>query len=196
MQSIPSYLLGLSFMISSSVLADDSICNYESETVERTMGVIDSIKDLSKETADYVEEKRSCMVKFQAKIGEKWVKTHGFYVFGPETSENSACEKAVEKGKIRAITYLSPTELTHIAEQRCKEITPEKEPEVQFIEKRVFVDSETGARVDYNPVSRSLPCFLLSIFARYQYNNPRCNVFTERDNPYVADDALVVPYAY
>ena len=77
MQSIPPYLLGLSFMISSSVLADDSICNYESDTVERTTGVIDSIKDLSKETADYVEEKRSCKMKFHAKICEKWDKTHG-----------------------------------------------------------------------------------------------------------------------
>jgi hypothetical protein len=172
------FLSTLSLMVSASALAiNDPICDYKSETIEKTTGVIDYIKDISRKTQVYTQDKRSCMVEFQAKIGENWIQTHGVYVFGPEISENSACAQAVEKGKTRAISHLSPTQITHIAEQKCKESVPEKEPEIQVVENIVYVDSETGRRVKRNSVSRTIPCMLLAAFAPGPYNNRRCHAF-------------------
>ena len=192
MQRILHYLLVLSFMTGSIALANDPICDYKSETLEKTTGIIDSIRDISKETANYAEDRRICAVKFQAKLGDSWVPTHGFYVFGSDVSEDFACDQAIEKGKIRAIKYLSPTRLTHIAEQKCKEETP---PVVQVVEKHVYVDSRTGTYLEGNPTSGSLPCFLLSLFGPMGYSNPRCHAFTEV-NPYVAFDAPSEPYKH
>ena len=100
-------------------LAGDNVCEFTSETIENTRGYVSKIKDYSKKTAVYAEEKRICSVKFTAKLGENWVETHGFYVFGPEISENLACKKAVEKGKVKAVEQEYGSEIEYIAQQKC-----------------------------------------------------------------------------
>ena len=172
-------------------LAGDNVCEFTSETIENTRGYVSKIKDYSKKTAVYAEEKRICSVKFTAKIGKKWVETHGFYVFGPETSENLACKKAVEKGKVKAVEQEYGSEIEYIAEQKCIE-----KPEVKVVEKRVLVDRESGRVVTPNEGSGSLVCFAMSLFAPAKYNNPRCHAYVDNNNPYVHPDAPRVPYTY
>ena len=185
------FILSVSSALVTPGFAGDDVCEFTSQTFENTKGYVSEIKNYSKQTAVYAEEKRICSVKFKAKLDGKWVETHGFYVFGPEISENLACEKAVDKGKVRAVEYTYGSEIEYVAEQKCH-----AEPEVKIVEKRVLVDRRTGHILDRNERSGSLVCLALSIFGPASYNNPRCHAYTNNNNPYVQPDAPRVPYTY
>ena len=171
--------------------AGDDVCEFTSQTFENTKGYVSEIKNYSKQTAVYAEEKRICSVKFMAKLGKKWVETHGFYVFGPDETETSACKKAVEKGKVRAVKHEYGSEIEYVAEQRCI-----AKPEVKVVEKRILVDRKSGRVVTPNEGSGSFVCLAMSIFAPAGYNNPRCHAYVDNNNPYVQPGAPRVPHNY
>ena len=112
-------------------------------------------------------------------------------MFGPEISENLACKKAVDKGKVRAVEYTYGSEIEYVAEQKCH-----AEPEVKIVEKRVLVDRKTGNILDPNERSGSLVCLAFSILGPASYNNPMCHAYLDKNNPYVDPNAPVVPYTY
>ena len=189
-KNFTSGLLVASSFLAAPSLADDP-CEFISKTTENSKGYVSDIKNYSKQTAVYAEEKRICSVKFMAKLGEKWVKTHGFYVFGPDETENSACKKAVEKGKVRAVEHEYGSEIEYVAEQKCI-----AKPEVKVVEKHVLVDRKTGRVVTPNVASGSLVCLAMSIFAPAGYNNPRCHAYVDNNNPYVQPGAPRVTHNY
>ena len=80
----------------------ESECEYIDMTHVKTIGNIEQTRNYEQETAHYAEEKRVCAVKIDVKIGKNWVKTQDFYVFGPEMSQNDACNKAKDKAKPKA----------------------------------------------------------------------------------------------
>ena len=96
-------------------------CNYSDKTVVKTVGTIDAIWEYDYKVADYAEEKRICAVSFDAKIGKNWVKTSNFYVFGPEMSQNEACNKAKDKAKVSALEDNSPQVVNNKVEHICDE---------------------------------------------------------------------------
>lgn len=185
------FILSVSSALVTPGFAGDDVCEFTSQTFENTKGYVSEIKNYSKQTAVYAEEKRICSVKFAAKLGEKWVETHGFYVFGPDETETSACKKAVEKGKVRAVEHEYGSEIEYVAEQKCI-----AKPEVKVVEKHVLVDRKTGRVVTPNVASGSLICLTLSIFGPSKYNNPRCHAYVDNLDPYTSPDAPQVPHNY
>ena len=111
--------LTLSLLLSGSAYALDAAvvnCNYSDNTQVKSVGTIDGIRNFTSKTADYAEEKRICAVKFDAKVGKKWYKTKGFYVFGPDMSQTEACNKAKDKAKITVLEQHAPQLVTNDVE--------------------------------------------------------------------------------
>ena len=173
------YLVLPLILVCGSANALEVTCDYSDRTVVKTVGKIEKTRNFRKETADYAEEKRVCAVKFDAKIGNNWVETHDFYVFGPEMSENNACDKAKEKAKVKALVQFAAQNVTSIQEEICDETVEVKDNivEEKVIREVVYVDKETGQEVRRNEVSGSFSCLLLNIFSPTEYHNPRCDSF-------------------
>ena len=87
---------------------------------------LDGVRNYNSKATDYAEEKRICAVTFDAKVGEKWYKTKGFYIYGPEMSQNEACNKAKDKAKVAVLEQHTPQLVTNDVEHACTEKTPEK----------------------------------------------------------------------
>ena len=114
-------------------------CEYSDKTTAEMMGQIDGIRNFQSKTKDYTEEKRVCAVQFEAKIGEKWVKTRDFYVFGPDMSQTEACNKAKDKAKLQALELHAPQIVTSNVEHYCEEKTPERVVETPPKEEKRWV---------------------------------------------------------
>ena len=149
----------------------DSECTYIDKTVVKTTGTIEQTRNYEYETAKYTDDKRVCVVKLDAKIGKKWVKTQDFYVFGPEMSQNEACNKAKDKAKVKALEKHVPQIVTSNTNQHCREkIVNEivnKEPEVTYKK----IPNEKVVR------KNSIVCVALSITSLLKptpYINARC----------------------
>ena len=129
--------LTLSLLLSGSAYALDAAvvnCNYSDNTQVKSVGTIDGIRNFTSKTAEYAEEKRICAVKFDAKVGKKWYKTKGFYVFGPDMSQTEACNKAKDKAKITVLEEHAPQLVTNNVEHVCTEKTPERVVKVQPVQ--------------------------------------------------------------
>ena len=105
---------------------NDVNCNYSDKTQVESVGTIDGVRNYNSKATDYAEEKRICAVTFDAKVGEKWYKTKGFYIYGPEMSQNEACNKAKDKAKVKVLEQHTPQLVTSDVEHTCTEKTPEK----------------------------------------------------------------------
>ena len=154
----------VAMMLCSPAFAE-SECEYIDMTHVKTTGNIEQTRNYEQETAHYAEEKRVCAVNFDEKIGKNWVKTQDFYVFGPEMSENEACNKAKDKAKIKALEKHAPQVVTSNVKQQCKDsIVLNKIPEKKY---------------ERNPVASSLACNLLTIFYSGPERNSRCSPIRE-----------------
>ena len=114
-------------ILCNSAFAIDVNCNYSDKTQVESVGTIDGVRDYNSKATDYAEEKRICAVTFDAKVGEKWYKTKGFYIYGPEMSQNEACNKAKDKAKVKVLEQHTPQLVTSDVEHTCTEKTPEKQ---------------------------------------------------------------------
>ena len=103
-------------------------CDYSDKTIVKTVGKIDAIKNYQYKVADYAEEKRICAVNFDAKIGENWYNTKNFYVFGPEMSQNEACNKAKDKAKVSVLEDNAPQVVENEIEHICEETIVHADP--------------------------------------------------------------------
>ena len=121
-------------ILCNSAFAVDVNCNYSDNTQVKSVGTIDGIRNFTSKTAEYAEEKRICAVKFDAKVGKKWYKTKGFYVFGPDMSQTEACNKAKDKAKITVLEEHAPQLVTNNVEHVCTEKTPERVVKVQPVQ--------------------------------------------------------------
>jgi hypothetical protein len=142
----------------------DSECTYIDKTVVKTTGTIEQTRNYEYETAKYTDDKRVCAVKLDAKIGGKWIKTQDFYVFGPEMSQNEACNKAKDKAKVKVLEKYVPQVITSNTNHQCREEIVNKEPGVTY--KKI---------PKYKVVrENSIVCAALSILMPGPYINVRC----------------------
>ena len=173
------YLVLPLVLVCGSANALEVTCDYTDKTVIKTVGKIDQTRNLRKETANYAEEKRVCAVKFDAKIGKNWVETHDFYVFGPEMSENNACDKAIAKAKVKALEQFAAQDVTSIQEEICDESVTAADAVVEerVVREVVYVDPRSGRELKPNSAAKSMVCVLLDVFAPSAYYNRDCNFY-------------------
>jgi len=168
----------LAILLSTPALAD-SECTYVDNTVIKTTGTIEQTRNYEYETAKYTDDKHICAVKIDAKIGGKWIKTHDFYVFGPEMSQNEACNKAKDKAKVKALEKYVPQQITSNVKQHCKDsVVLNKIPE----KKSVVINKIPEKKYVRNPVANSLACTLLTLFYSGPERNSRCDPSVEESH--------------
>jgi hypothetical protein len=131
-------------------LTADKNCDYTDTTVSETAGTITATRNYKSATADYSEKHRVCVVKFDANVDGKWQKAHANYIFGPNLSENVACEKAKEKARVKVLEQHAPVVINSNTQNKCVE-TLRSKPEVVYVDrpvvKKVYVDRPVVKKV-------------------------------------------------
>lgn len=104
----------------------DAPCSYDKTVETNWTQQIEKTSNLDKKVFPYVDDTRKCIMTMDVTIGGQTYPTEGSYVFGPDMSENNACEQATINAKKSVISKVSPEILTAKTEMNCstKETMP------------------------------------------------------------------------
>ena len=83
----------------STVPAWGSECVYDKNVVSKYDGEITNVTSYVERVENHVADTRICKVQFNAKVKHTTYFTQASYVFGPDMSQNDACNQAAIKAK-------------------------------------------------------------------------------------------------
>ena len=117
----------------------DVPCEYDKTVETNWTQQIEKTSNIDKKVFPYVEDTRKCIMSMDVTIDGTTYPTEGAYVFGPDMTENDACEQATVKAKKKVISEVSPEVLTAKTEMNCStkdpvqitEAQPEETPVIQ-----------------------------------------------------------------
>ena len=94
-------------------------CEYDKTVETNWTQQIEKTSNIDKKVFPYVEDTRKCIMSMDVVIDGTTYPTEGAYVFGPDMTENDACEQATIKAKKKVIGEVSPEVLTAKTEMNC-----------------------------------------------------------------------------
>lgn len=99
-------------------------CEYDKTVETNWTQHIEKTSNIDKKVFPYVEDTRKCIMSMDVTIDGTTYPTEGSYVFGPDMTENDACEQATVKAKKNIITEVSPEILSAKTEMNCSTKKP------------------------------------------------------------------------
>ena len=94
-------------------------CEYDKTVETNWTQQIEKTSNIDKKVFPYVDDTRKCVMTMDVTIEGTTYPTGGNYVFGPDMTENDACEQATIKAKKKVIGEVSPEVLTARTEMNC-----------------------------------------------------------------------------
>ena len=94
-------------------------CEYDKTVETNWTQQIEKTSNIDKKVFPYVDDTRKCVMTMDITIEGTTYPTEGKYVFGPDMTENDACEQATIKAKKKVIGEVSPEVLTARTEMNC-----------------------------------------------------------------------------
>ena len=125
----------------------DTPCDYTKDVQTNWTQQIEKTTDIERNVFPYVEDTRKCVMTMNVTIDGQTYPAEGSYVFGPDMTENSACENATVNAKKSIISQVSPEVLSATTEMNCstKEELPVHaavpQPEVNIVERPIVQSS-------------------------------------------------------
>lgn len=107
----------------------DVPCEYDKTVETNWTQQIEKTSNIDKKVFPYVDDTRKCIMTMDVTIDGQTYPTEGKYVFGPDMSENAACEQATINAKKNIISEVSPEILSAKTEMNCS-TKPQKSVEV------------------------------------------------------------------
>lgn len=96
-------------------------CNYSKNVETSWSQQIEKTTDINRQVFPYIEDTRKCTVTAKVTIDGKEYPSIGHYVFGPDMSENDACDQALIKAKKETISIVSPEILSATTQMDCSQ---------------------------------------------------------------------------
>ena len=97
----------------------DTPCDYVKDVQTNWTQQIEKTSNIDKKVFPYVEDTRKCVMTMDVTIDGQTYPAEGSYVFGPDMSENDACENATVNAKKSIISEVSPEILSAKTEMNC-----------------------------------------------------------------------------
>jgi len=120
-------------LLTTTVLATETPCDYKTKTKVVYEGSIESVRAVKKDVQKYVEDTRKCTMNIEARIKGKWYASTGNYIFGPDMSEIDACSLAEERAKTEVMRTIIPETLKSEKNLKCDLTSPKKSCKVVYI---------------------------------------------------------------
>ena len=99
-------------------------CEYDKTVETNWTQHIEKTSNIDKKVFPYVEDTRKCIMSMDVTIDGTTYPTEGSYVFGPDMTENDACDQATVKAKKNIISEVSPEILSAKTEMNCTTKNP------------------------------------------------------------------------
>ena len=111
-----------------------STCEFEEQTDLTYQHKIESIEDYQKQTVDFAEGARKCIVSFRIKVDNEWYIATGDYVYGSKLSDDDGCSVAEERAKQDILRLVSPETVVGSKELVCTNsvVASKSEPTVDL----------------------------------------------------------------
>ena len=168
--------IGILGLASCNYAVADSPCDYVKDVQTNWTQQIEKTSNIDKKVFPYVEDTRKCIMTMDVTIDGQTYPAEGSYVFGPDMTENDACDNATVNAKKSVISEVSPEILSAKTEMNCsiqdkpvvakaptetvtiQESTPVIQEGTPVVTERVIsrklVDSSTNNVVSYIPSSK------------------------------------------
>ena len=163
--------IGILGLASCNYAVADSPCDYVKDVQTNWTQQIEKTSNIDKKVFPYVEDTRKCMMTMDVTINGQTYPAEGSYVFGPDMSENDACDNATVNAKKSVISEVSPEILSATTEMNCstqdKPVVAEAPTETVTIQEgtpvvtervisRKIVDRSTDNVVQYIPDRKTI----------------------------------------
>jgi len=126
----------------------DTPCDYVKDVQTNWTHQIEKTENIKRDVFPYVENTRKCVMSMDVIINGQTYPTEGDYIFGPDMTENDACDNATVNAKKSIISEVSPEVLTAKTNMNCstKDEMPvhvaAPQPEVNITESPVVITGE------------------------------------------------------
>ncbi len=138
----------------------DAPCDYVKDVQTNWTQQIEKTSNIDRKVFPYVEDTRKCMMTMDVTINGQTYPAEGSYVFGPDMSENDACDNATVNAKKSVISEVSPEILSAKTEMNCsiqdKPVVAEAPTETVTIQESTPVIQEGTPVVTERVISRKL----------------------------------------
>ena len=135
-------------------------CEYDKTVETNWTQQIEKTSNIDRKVFPYVEDTRKCMMTMDVTINGQTYPAEGSYVFGPDMSENDACDNATVNAKKSVISEVSPEILSAKTEMNCsiqdKPVVAEAPTETVTIQESTPVIQEGTPVVTERVISRKL----------------------------------------
>ena len=155
--------IGILGLASCNYAVADSPCDYVKDVQTNWTQQIEKTSNIDRKVFPYVEDTRKCVMSMDVTINGQTYPAEGSYVFGPDMTENDACDNATVNAKKSIISEVSPEVLTAKTEMNCSTKPQESVqvveslPQESVIEEGVPVITEKVIDTTQAPVVQYIP---------------------------------------
>jgi len=139
--------IGILGLASCNYAVADSPCDYVKDVQTNWTQQIEKTSNIDKKVFPYDEDTRKCIMTMDVTIDGQTYPAEGSYVFGPDMSENDACDNATVNAKKSVISEVSPEILSATTEMNCSiqenPVVAEAPTETVTIQEGTPVETET-----------------------------------------------------
>lgn len=128
-------------------------CNYTKDVQTNWKHEIQNTSNIQRNVSPYVENTRKCEMTMDVTIKGKVYPASGSYIFGPDMTENDACDQATIKAKKEVITAVSSEILTSKTQMNCSQTNKKPVQKQVVTSQQVFTNTQTSTT---GPTSPSL----------------------------------------
>lgn len=116
---IGTLTVGILGMTSCNYAVAELPCDYVKDVQTNWTQQIEKTSNIDKKVFPYVEDTRKCVMTMDVTIDGQTYPAEGSYVFGPDMTENNACDNATVNAKKSVISKVSPEILSAKTELNC-----------------------------------------------------------------------------
>jgi hypothetical protein len=141
----------------------DTPCDYVKDVQTNWTHQIEKTENVKRDVFPYVENTRKCVMSMDVTINGQTYSTEGDYIFGPDMTENDACDNATVNAKKSIISEVSPEVLTAKTNMNCSTKPQESVqvveslPQESVIQESVPVITEKVIDTTQAPVVQYIP---------------------------------------
>ncbi len=108
-------------------------CDFKSKDQIVYEGTLESVRLITKKVIKHVEDTNKCTVKIEGRIKGKWYPSTDSYVYGPDVSQQHACEFAENRAKKKILRQFVPETVKSEKNLNCDLTSPKKSCKIIYI---------------------------------------------------------------
>lgn len=123
-------------------------CDFKTNDKIVYQGNLESVRLIDKKITKHVEDTNKCTVKIEGRVDGKWYPAEDSYVYGPDVSQQHACDFAENRAKKSILRQFVPETIKSEKNLKCDLTSHKKSCKVIFINASIAgVESQQRIRM-------------------------------------------------